>query len=76
MNRKSNTITITGARRVTGVNAEKAAKPIPEQIFDKMMSEVRKKPEFNGELVKALEELYANDGLAKGPKIIEIIKPK
>lgn len=55
---------------------EKATKPIPDQIFEEMMSDVRTKPEFNDEMVKNIESLYASDGLKKAAKIIEIITPK
>jgi hypothetical protein len=55
---------------------EKTTKPIPDQIFEEMMSDVRKHPEFDTELAKKVENLYANGGLQKAAKIIEIIMPE
>ncbi|MBN1693120.1 MAG: hypothetical protein JW845_06150 [Dehalococcoidales bacterium] len=55
---------------------EDTSKPIPDQIFEEMISDVRKHPEFDTELVKKVEKLYANGGLQKATKIIETIIPE
>ena len=54
---------------------EKLTKPIADQIIELMISNIKKKEEFNEQLIEEIEGLHKSGDLKKAGRIIETIKP-
>ena len=54
---------------------EKSTKPIPEQIIEAMIADIRHKKEFDEQLIQRIEGLYKSGSLKRAESIIEAIMP-